>query len=143
MSKSTHKKFIIVIGVYFSLTIVAVVTAGGMQIEPGLWETKSIVTSTVGVHENVSQECIDESEISPETMMDEADGCEVTDSYVDASSMQWTISCANQEVTMTGKGHAESSGNSLTGGMHVQANFNDQIMTLDTTWEGNRIGDCE
>ncbi len=142
MSKLTNK-LITIICIYFSLSLLGIVTASGMQVEPGLWETKSVVTSPGGTHENVSQECIDESEISPDTMMDDTDGCEVTNSSVDANSMQWTINCANQGVTMTGNGHAQSSGDSITGGMDMQADFNGQMVTMSTKWVGQRIGDCE
>jgi len=117
--------------------------AGGMKVTPGLWETKSQVTSPGGTHENVSQDCIQESEISPEKMMDENSGCQVTDSNSDASSMQWSIRCENEGVAMTGEGQAQSSGNSITGGMSIKANFNGQDFVMDTKWEGKRIGECK
>ena len=44
---------------------------------------------------------------------------------------------------MIGKGHAQSSGDSITGGMDIKADFNGQEMTMTTKWEGKRIGDCK
>lgn len=135
---------------YKSLTILAICLyfiglahAGGMKVESGLWETKSQVTSPGGIHENVSQECIQETEISPERMMDDNSGCEVTDSNADAKSMQWSIRCEKEGVAMTGKGDAQSSGSSITGGMEIKANFNGQEFTMNTKWEGTRIGKCK
>jgi len=133
---------------YFVISIIwlmplSFVYADGMKVNPGLWETKSIVTSPGGTHENVSKECIKEAEFSPETMMDNNSGCKVTDATSDAASMQWAIQCENGGVTMTGNGHAKSSGNSITGGMDINANFNGQAVTMTTTWEGARVGDCE
>ena len=119
------------------------VYAGGMKVNPGLWETKSQVTSPGGTHENTSQDCIKDSELSPETMMDNNTGCKVTDSNADAKSMQWTIQCENQGVAMTGSGHATSTGDAITGGMDINADFNGQKLTMTTKWEGTRIGECK
>lgn len=117
--------------------------AAGMKVEPGLWETKSNVSTPAGAHENVSQDCIKESEISPEKMMDDNSGCQVTDSSSDSSSMQWSITCENEGVAMTGSGQASSSGDSITGGMDIKANFSGQEFVMTTKWEGKRIGECK
>ncbi|MFK7816317.1 MAG: DUF3617 domain-containing protein [Gammaproteobacteria bacterium] len=119
------------------------VFAGGMQVEPGLWETKSQVISPGGTHENVSQDCIKESEISPESMMDDNVGCEVLESNSDKKSMQWSIQCLNEGVAMTGEGSAQSTGNAITGDMVIKANFNGQEFSMSTKWEGSRIGECK
>lgn len=117
--------------------------AEGMQVNPGLWETKSQVISPGGTHDNVSQDCIKDSEFSPETMMDNNSGCSVTDSNSDAKSMQWNIQCENQGVAMTGSGHASSTGDTISGGMDINANFNGQQVTMKTTWQGTRLGECK
>jgi hypothetical protein len=104
--------------------LVGVSHAAGMKVNPGLWETKSHVTSPGGTHENVSQDCIEESEISPEKMMNENSGCQVTDSKSDSNAMQWSISCENEGVVMMGSGQAQTSGDSISGGMDIKANFN-------------------
>lgn len=117
--------------------------AEGMQVNPGLWETKSQVISPGGTHDNVSQDCIKDSEFSPETMMDNNSGCSVTDSNSDAKSMQWNIQCENQGVAMTGSGHASSTGDTISGGMDINANFNGQEVTMTTTWQGTRLGECK
>ena len=125
------------------LFFISTAYAGGMKVEPGLWEIKSQVTSPGGIHDNVSQECIQESVISPEHMMDNNSGCEVTDSNADTKSMRWSIRCENEGVAMTGKGNAQSSGSSITGEMEIKANFNGQEFTMNTNWEGARIGKCK
>ena len=114
-----------------------------MKVKPGLWETKSQVTSPAGTQENISQDCIEESEISPENMMDDNQGCEVIDSSSDSNSMQWSIACSNEGVNMTGSGHAQSSGDTIDGGMEIKANFGGQEFSMSTKWQGKRIGDCE
>lgn len=145
MIKSTLKLPILKILVLISVCLVCigVVHAEGMKVNPGLWETKSHVTSPGGEHENVSQDCIKESEFSPETMMDNNSGCKVTDSNSDAKSMQWTLQCENGGVAMTGSGHAKSTGDSITGGMDIKANFNGVDVTMTTKWQGTRIGECK
>lgn len=134
-------KVIAVLVIY--ICSIGLVLAGGMKVEPGLWETKSQVTSPGGTHENVSQDCIEESEISPESMMDDNVGCEVLESNSDVKSMQWSIQCLNEGVAMTGEGSAQSSGSSITGDMAIKANFNGQEFTMTTKWEGSRIGECK
>ena len=140
MLKTSYKYFVLV-AIY--LGFISCIHAGGMKVEPGLWETKSLVTSPSGTHENVSQDCIKESEITPESMMDDNNGCEVIDLESGANSMQWSIRCENEGVAMTGEGNAESSGSSISGGMNIKANFNGQEFTMATKWEGARIGDCK
>ncbi len=122
---------------------VSLVFAGGMKVEPGLWENKSQVTSPGGTHDNVSQDCIKEPEISPERIMDGNSGCEVLESNSDAKSMQWTIQCVNEGIAMTGEGSAQSSGSSITGDMVIKANFSGQEFTMATKWQGSRIGECK
>jgi hypothetical protein len=117
--------------------------AGGMKVEPGMWETKSVVKSPGGTHENVSQDCIEESEISPERMMDDNTGCKVLESNANPKSMQWSIQCINEGVAMTGEGSAQSTGSSITGNMEIKASFSGQEFTMSTKWEGSRIGDCK
>ena len=134
-------KVVSVLAIY--ICSIGLVFAGGMKIEPGLWETKSQVTSPAGTHENVSQECIKESEISPENMMDDNSGCEVLESDSDTKSMQWTIQCLNEGVAMTGEGSAQSSGSSITGDMVIKANFSGQEFAMSTKWEGSRMGECK
>ncbi|MGH1538445.1 MAG: DUF3617 domain-containing protein [Gammaproteobacteria bacterium] len=132
-----------IVALIFSFVFTSLAHAESVQVEPGLWETKSVVTSPAGTQEDVTQECIKESEFSPDSMMDGAPGCTVTDSSFGSNSMQWAISCQEQGITMTGTGHAESSGDAFTGGMEISASFNGQPMNMSTTWQGKRIGACE
>ena len=138
-----YKNVFNIIAVILLYLFLSVAHAGGMKVNPGLWETTSHVSSPGGTHENISQDCIQESEISPEKMMDENSGCQVTDSKADSNSMQWSISCENEGVAMTGDGQAQSSGDSISGGMSIKANFNGQDFVMDTKWEGKRIGECK
>jgi len=105
--------------------------------------TKSTVTSMAGTQENVSQECITESEISPEKMVKDTPNCKITDSDVNASSMQWSMKCDQGDASMTGNGQVTSSGNEISGGMNLTANFGGQDVSMSTAWQGKRIGDCE
>lgn len=75
--------------------------------------------------------------------MDDNVGCKVTNTSEDASSMQWSIQCENQGIAMIGNGHAQSTGDTISRGMDIKANFNVQEMKMATRWEGKRIGDCE
>jgi len=126
------------------LSVVGVANAEGMKVKPGLWETKSIVSLPFGrgEQEHTSQDCITESEITPEKLMKDAEGCQVLNASVDTNAMRWTINCQNEGVEMVGKGAAESTGTTITGGMDISATFNGQEMNMNTQWEGVYIGEC-
>lgn len=128
----------------FTLSLLCLAYAEGMNVKSGLWETKSIVTMPFGggKQEHTSQDCITQSNITPEEMMKDAEGCQILNANVDANSMQWTISCQNEGVEMLGEGSAESAGTTITGGMNISATFDGQDMVMSTNWEGKYIGDC-
>ena len=141
MSKLNNKFYVTLI-LYFLSSVFCFALAGGMEVSPGMWETKSQISTPAGEHENVSQECIKESEITPERMLKDNPGCQITSSHADSSSMKWEFSCSQDGVSMTGDGQVSSSGNAISGGMNMNANFGGQEVTMTTKWEGKRIGDC-
>ena len=121
-----------------------VVYAEGMEVKPGMWEMKSVVTLPFdgGKQERSSQDCIDKSSITPQEMMNDAEGCEILDSDVNAKKMTWSIRCQNPQVEMTGDGHAKSTGTTVSGGMNISATYSGQEMKMSTTWEGKHVGAC-
>ena len=133
---------LIIINLIFGFA--SVVYAEGMQLKPGLWEIKTVVTLPLngGNQESTSQDCLSESKITPEDMINDDQDCLISNANVNANSMQWTMTCQNQGIEMIGEGNAESSGKKITGGMNISATFNGQEMTMSTNWQGKYIGDC-
>lgn len=127
-----------------AISLFGMAYADGMQVKSGLWEITSTVAMPFGggTQQETTQECIEDSEVTPETMMGDAQECQILDSDVSADSMQWTMKCQNQSMEMTGEGTAETSGDTITGGMNISATYNGQEMTMSTSWNGQYIGDC-
>ncbi len=138
-----NNKALIGLCLFVTTTLISTAHAAGMQVTPGLWETTSTVTSLAGTQENVSQECITEPEMSPMKMVKDAPNCKITDSNVNASSMQWTMQCDQGGASMTGNGQVTSSGDAISGGMDLTAVLGGQEVSMNTKWEGKRLGDCE
>ena len=116
----------------------------GMNIKPGLWETKSIVTTPFagGAQEHVSQECITNDSITPEQLMQNAKNCEILDKEIESNSMSWTVRCTNADIEMLGQGSIQTTKTTLNGLMNITASVNGQEVVMSTSWEGKYIGEC-
>ncbi len=130
--------------IIFVFCLSANVMAEGMKLNPGLWEMKTILTMPfgAGTRENVNQECIKKSQVSPEELMNDVENCDVQSIEVTEESMKWSITCKKDDIDMTGEGHAQSTGTTIQGGMSFKAKVNEQDMEITTQWEGKHIGDC-
>ncbi len=119
--------------------------AGGMKIKVGLWEMKSTVTLPFGngTQEDVAQNCIQDDEVTPDQIMQEAQGCKITDAKSDSGSMQWSLVCQNQGVEMKGEGFAKSTGDTLSGEMNIKFDLEGQELAMTSIYEGKYIGPCK
>jgi hypothetical protein len=111
--------------------------AKGVSINPGLWEM--IVTVEMAMmpqpQSETSSECMTESELRPEDFNQDKDmSCDINDVDINGQTASWTISCPNPSgPSMTGQWEFTSYGSSITGS---------GSMSMDMTWKGQRVGDC-
>lgn len=138
-----------------SLTIASILTltiahsamaSNSVTIEPGLWEVSTTMTSPMFPNPRVQtqQECMKESEISPETLAPSEDGeCSIVNSNVSGNTLSWSMQCNTPGGVMQGKGEFESNGDSGSGNMQMNMDIQGQSMSMDMVWEGKRIGSCK
>lgn len=121
--------------------------ADGISVNPGLWEMKTVMTMSMmpQPHTNTVTECIKEDQLDPDDFnMDEDNPCQITNVSVDGNSASWSISCpAADGMAMDGQWQMTSSGDSITGGGSMAADFAGQKMNVTMKWDGKRIGDCK
>jgi len=134
----------LIVGILFFATPVA--WAGGIPVEPGMWEMSSTMTMPMLPQPRVTTttECIRESEISMDDMGDgEIDpNCQFDMAQLDGNTMKWSFDCPVEGGTSHGEWEATSSGNSVTGNGLVTMSFQGQTMEMTMSWEGKRVGDC-
>ena len=121
--------------------------AQGVSIDPGLWEMTTTMTMTMMPQPQTTtiKECIEESELSPESFdMDEDNPCTISAVTIDDNSARWSINCPTEGgPAMEGEWEFTSKGDSISGSGTMTADFAGQKMGFDMTWEGKRIGDCK
>ena len=119
----------------------------GIPIEPGMWEMTTTTNIPMMPQPNVSttMECIEEGELSPQTMTDEAmdSDCTFDTMVVDGNTMQWSMHCSAPGGASRGVWEATSNGDTLTGGGTVSVDMQGQTMTMAMQWDGKRVGDCD
>jgi len=120
--------------------------ADGIPIEPGKWEMTSTVNMPMMPQPRVTTttECIEENEITPETLSDEGmdPGCTFDTGIVEGNTMKWSIDCSQAEGAVHGEWEATSHGNTMTGEGTMTVDMQGQPMVMTMNWDGKRIGDC-
>ncbi len=120
--------------------------AEGMVVEPGKWE----MSSTVGMpmlgepRTMKSEQCIQQSEFTPESFNDESmpNECTFEVQEMSATAMTWTMDCDTAGSTSHGQFSAQSSGDELSGNGTLTMSMGGQEMEMTMEWSGKRIGDC-
>ena len=137
--------FIVSLLLYLMLGLAGTAFAGGMKIKAGLWEMKSTVTLPFGngTQEDVATNCIDQDEITPEEIMQDAQGCQISDAKADSGAMQWNMVCQSQGIEMKGDGFAKSTGETIEGGMNIKFDAGGQELAMTSIYQGKYIGPCE
>ncbi len=136
------------IGIALLFSLVSIpIFAGGIPIEPGLWEMTSTMTMPMLPSPRVSTntQCIDKDELSPETMNQEAmdSNCTFTSRTVDGNTMKWSMACDSKGGASRGEWEASSYGDTMTGGGTITVDMQGQSMVMTMKWDGKRVGDCD
>ena len=121
------------------------VMADGIAIEPGNWEMTTTMNMPMLSQPKVNTitECMDKSEITPETLTDEMDsGCVFDARVVHGNTMKWSMDCEADGGSSRGEWEATSFGDTLTGSGTITIDVQGQTMEMLMSWEGKRTGDC-
>ncbi len=119
--------------------------ADGLTIEPGSWEMTSTVNMPMLPQPQVTTEteCIEEGEISPESMTDGMDSsCVFDNTVVEGNTMRWSMTCDTAESKSRGEWEATSDGDSLSGSGTITIFVQGQEIVMNMSWTGKRVGDC-
>jgi hypothetical protein len=119
--------------------------AEGLTIQPGRWEFTATTPNPLGgaPDRRTSNDCVTDEEMKPQFFVARMQGCTVSDTRSDATTMAWTISCPSQAGRMTGKGSFRSTGTAMSGWVEVLLNVNGASYSSKSSWEGRRTGDCQ
>ncbi|MFK7794033.1 MAG: DUF3617 domain-containing protein [Gammaproteobacteria bacterium] len=121
------------------------IAADSVSIEPGLWEVSTTMTSPMFPQPRVQtqQECMQESQISPETLAPSENGeCTIVDTNISGDTLSWSMRCSTPGGVMKGQGSFESKGDSGSGNMQMNMDIEGQSFSMELVWKGRRVGSC-
>lgn len=136
-------KFLIHSVILAMVLSIPVASADSLPVEPGLWETT--VTSTnsfTGTQTQTTKECVTIDAFDPKTLFKDAEGCKVVDSDVNGNVLTFSMDCNVDGGQGTFSGRYQSEGDTGSGEMNMEMSFNGQTMTMESTMESRRLGDC-
>jgi hypothetical protein len=115
----------------------------GLKITPGMWETTMVSTNSMtGTTTQTTSNCMADEEFDPKTMVEEAEGCEITDKNLDGNTLTFTMACNMQGADAIMKGVYSVNGDQGEGSMNMEMSFGGQTMTMENAFTAKRIGDC-
>ncbi len=127
------------------LTVSVSAGAEGLKVEPGKWEIRmtTVMPMIPQPIENIGTQCIAESEMKPDEFLRDSGECTFSDVVTAGSKFSWAMNCKNEGGELSGTGSFVSKGPEMTGTVNMVMNAEGQKMTMNTTWEGKRIGPCD
>ncbi len=119
--------------------------ADGMKVEPGQWEftTTTSMPMAGGAQTQVTQECVQDGEMSTDRLMEQSDGCTVSEAEATETTLRWKITCTNAGGVMRGNAEFSTTGTEIRGVMKMAMSFGGNEMKFENTWQGKRLGPCE
>lgn len=118
--------------------------AQGLPINPGLWETTVTRTDPMTGQPTTDsrQECVKSNEFDPRSLMQDVEGCEVTDQSISGDTLTFTMACNHDGGTGTMQGQFQTDGETGTGQMSMSFSFGGQTMNMESNSTSKRLGDC-
>ena len=125
------------------------VAADSISIEPGKWEMNTVINMPMLPQPRVTSttECMEEDEISPESLMKDMDNpeadCEHNAELIEENTMKWTMDCTEKRGNSKGEWTATSYGDTLKGSGVITMSVQGQEIQMTMDWEGKRVGACD
>ena len=116
--------------------------AEGLPITPGLWEVKT--QNPVLGNEQAQQHCMKEPVFDPLTMMGKEEGCEITNQVISGNSVDYDLTCIDDQQTGKAEGHFSFTinGDQGYGKVDLKMSAGGQTMTMHFDMDAKRIGNC-
>ncbi len=129
------------------LMMAAATSAGAdsIKVEPGKWEFRSEATMMPGQppKTNVTTECIEDGDVDPDKFMEGDETCRISDVTSSGSELKWKMTCPGPQGTLTGDAVLRSKGTTVSGSMNMRMEVGGQVMQINNSWQGRRIGACD
>ena len=128
--------------------------AAGFDMNPGKWEFTTTVTMPMLPQPQISTmtECITEEEAKQDPLKDLVDegSCRVTNKKIEGNTFHFEMNCTQEGGMVTkGKGQFSAKGDNASGSIEMtmdmpqMPNMPAGPMTMNTSWQGKRIGSCD
>ena len=117
-----------------------------IPIDHGSWETRGEATMVVeGYSRSLADtRCIQVAEFDPLEAFSNAGECQAIVLSRSSDVLKITVSCQSPNMpVMSGIVEFKFSKVEIDGTMHMEAVFGDDVISVDSTWHGERIGDCQ
>ena len=123
-------------------------SAIALELRPGLWEFQvTMASGMLGNQVVTQQQCLSDTDLDPTMFSTSAGPCSVEETDDSSGNLAWTFACNLEGMQTTGSGNMYVVGETVRGSvkmvMGMPAAAGGQQFTLDNTWEGRRVGDCQ
>ena len=126
-----------------ALLFSATTQAESLKIKPGMWEsTVTTTNSFTGTSTQTETECVVDEAFDPRTMFKDAEGCEVVDDTLEGNTLTFNLACSIEGTQATIEGVYTTDGDVGSGTMNMEMSFGGQSMTMESSFEAKRLGDC-
>lgn len=135
-----------VLAALVALAVVPLAAAAeNLQIQPGQWKIRTEVKNSMMPEPRIvtRNECVTDSEWDAEKLMEDAQGCTMSDVESSAEKLSWKVVCSGPSGRMSGKAVYLSSGDSVDGRMNMNLQATQMNLSMDMKFEGRRVGECE
>lgn len=119
--------------------------AASLAINPGMWETTMTRTNpmTGTPATETSTECVTEQSFDPREMMQDAQGCQLTEESLAGDTLTFAMACTVDGAGSADiKGRFQTDGQTGNGAMNMSMNMGGMTMSMDMNWTARRLGDC-
>ena len=115
-----------------------------MQTEFDCVYMSAVVPTSPTPQTQVSNQCLNDADMTPEIFMQKTTGCQITDSHSDDASMSWKMACTSPSGgQMDGIASFQSTGATLQGSMSMIMPIRGQTVSFEQSWTGKRLGPCD
>lgn len=134
--------------VCIALPLAALAQEQTPNLEPGQWKFTSVssVEGNLPIPEQTEQyqECLTQQKIDEGTVgaLDDDENCSVIEKNATQDGLQFRLSCQQGDASATIEGDMRYAGDRLDGDMRVESSTAAGNIVMNTTIEGQRLGDC-
>ena len=127
--------------------------AANFDMNPGKWEFTTTMTMPMMPQPQVTTmtQCVTEEEAKQDPMADLVDNgnCKILNREMKGSSLSFEMECNQQGMVTKGKGQFTTKGDTASGTIEMTMDMPEMPnmpagpMTMNTSWQGKRIGACD